>query len=159
MRSKWWILAALIGCTGEGVDDTDAPDTDAPDTDDTDTDDPVDPDRFALVGEYVDVWGTQHTITEVLWIQTFPNGEGERYHILDHDNGARWAIARNDADNPWNANLFSRFDWTVDGDDLWYCQSVYDAATEDDAREATPADPSDLDGGCGGFTWTALTPS
>lgn len=159
MRSKWWFLAASIGCAGVVDDDTGAPDTDATDTDtdaDTDTDDP---DGFALVGSYVDTWGTQHTITEELWTQTFPNGDGERYHLVGHDNGERWAIARNDADNPWNADKYSRFDWVVDGGDLWYCQSVFDAETADDARNATPADPGDRDGGCGGFTWTALTPS
>ena len=40
---------------------------------------------------------------------------------------------------------------------LWYCQIVFDAP-DATAAEATSADPSDLDAGCGGFAWTLLTP-
>lgn len=153
-------LLALAGCADnrppEQDTDTGAPnDTDEPaDTDEPDTDEP---EGLAIVGTWTDDWGTQHHIDEALWKQVYPNGDDERYHLLDHDNAARWVVARNDEANPWNPELYSRFDWLRDGDVLHVCQSVFDAEDADAARQAAPADPEDLDGGCGGFSWSTLT--
>jgi hypothetical protein len=81
------------------------------------------------------------------------------FWISSYDNASRVAIAQNDTANDYNPDLWSRFDWYDDGTSLWYCQTAYDAASEADA-EATPAatttDPATT--GCGGFSWTNLTP-
>ena len=39
---------------------------------------------------------------------------------------------------------------------MYYCQSTYDAADEAAAESAVSADSSDLDAGCGGFSWSQL---
>jgi hypothetical protein len=68
-------------------------------------------------------------------------------------------IALNDEDT-YSPGLWSRFDWTWDADgELYYCQSVYDAETEEAAVEGDDAsDASELDAGCAGFSWTMLSP-
>src|SRR5690606_4727117 len=63
-------------------------------------------------------------------------------------------------DDTFAPGLWSRYDWTHVGDDLWYCQTTYDAATLADALAAPPADPADpTDGGCSGFAWSRLRPA
>lgn len=161
MNIRWWFLAALVGCIDAhpdtGVADTDVGDTDP--TPDTDTDDTGEPTGLALAGHYTDSWGTQHVITETTWTQTYPNDDQELYHVQGYDNDERWVVAQNDVENAWNGGLYSRFDWhRADDDSLWYCQSAFAAQSADEAQAATPADPADLDAGCGGFSWTALTP-
>jgi hypothetical protein len=115
-----------------------------------------DPEPLAIVGDYVDDFMTEHSISEELW--TFA---GESYSasfsIAEYDNEQRWLVARNDDGNDFNPGLWSRFDWAWAADDLWYCQSVFDGETVDDAL-AGGADAEDLMMGCGGFAWTMLTP-
>ncbi len=137
--------------------DTDADsDTDADtDTDtDTDTDDTI-PDDLAINGVYLDGWGTDHTITNDTWTQTWGV-----WHISEYDNEAMFVIAENDANNGYFPSAWSRFDWFVDADlAIWYCQTAYDAATEADAQNTPRADDADVAyAGCGGFGWTNLTP-
>lgn len=105
-----------------------------------------------IVGEYVDEWGSEHTITDEQWQQ-----DALLFHVLSYDNETDSLIAENDANNEWSAGLFSRFDWAWDGDSLYYCQTVYDAETAEDAEAAEPADAGNLEGGCGeGFPWTLM---
>ena len=66
-----------------------------------------------------------------------------------------YLIAENDAGNSYNPGLFSKFEWTMDNGDLYYCQSAYNAATAADAMNAA-ADATDIAAGCGGFGWTGL---
>ena len=68
--------------------------------------------------------------------------------------------AQNDAANMFNPGLYSRFDWVVDGEDVFVCQAAFDKATAQDAAAVAPSDDSDpLNGGCGGmFPWTQLLP-
>jgi hypothetical protein len=151
------ILFLLAACNGD--DDTDVSDTDEPaDTDptgDTDTDVP-DPDPLAIAGEWADSWGSWHVISDDTWTQGYPESDPLVFHVSAYDNEERWVVAQNDAANEWNPSLYSRFDWTVADGTTYFCQTAYDAATEADALAATPADASDLMGGCGGFSWTAL---
>ena len=113
---------------------------------------------FDLVGEYIDNYDTRHTITYNSWTQ----GMGDTaslFHISQYDNDAMWMVAQNDSENAWSADLWSRFDWTWHEGELWYCQTTYDAATEDDALAATAADATDpAAGGCNGFSWSKLMP-
>lgn len=110
----------------------------------------VDP---TIAGTFVDEWGTTHTIDATTWDQ----GWG-LWHVSRYSNLSNYLIAQNDAANAFSPSLWSRFDWTEQAGDTWYCQTAYDAPTEWAARSTPPADAGDLLGGCSGFAWTLLTP-
>jgi hypothetical protein len=141
-------LGVIFACTDkDGDEDTGDSATES------DTNTPAD---LAIIGAYTDSYGGAHTITNDTWTQAYGT-----YHITQFDNADRYVIAENDAANGYAAGLWSRFDWFVDGDSgLWYCQTSYDAATEDDALGTPRADDSDIaTTGCGGtFPWSSLTP-
>ena len=128
---------------------------------------PADP-AHLLAGDWQDNWATGHAITADSWVQTIEGSPDDTYRFTlgQFSNAAAWIVGQNDADNPTNAGLWSRFDWTWfdagDGLELWYCQSTYDAATEEDALAATAPDASDpTTGGCGaapGYPWSKLLP-
>lgn len=107
----------------------------------------------AIAGSFVDEWGTAHTIDAATWDQ----GWG-LWHISRYSNLSQNLIAQNDAANAFSPGLWSRFDWTEQAGDTWYCQTAYDAPTEWAARSTPRADAGDLLNGCAGFAWTLLTP-
>ncbi len=107
---------------------------------------------LAIQGEYVDNYDTAHAITETTWTA----GESV-YLISQFSNDTQMVIAQNDSANEWNADLWSRFDWTENADGLWVCQTAYDAASEEDAMAVTAADATDpANGGCSSFAWSKL---
>ena len=108
--------------------------------------------RLEIIGSYVDDYDSTHDVTQTLWTM-----DSSVFHITQFDNEADFLVAQNDAANEWNAELWSRFDWTFDGSDLYYCQIAYDAADEATAAANTSADQADLTTGCAGFAWTKLT--
>jgi hypothetical protein len=107
---------------------------------------------LAIVGDYVDDFMTEHSITETAW-----SFAGASFAIAEYDNDEMWMVAQNDEANMFNPGQWSRFDWTFDGDQLYYCQSVYDGMTIDDAKNGG-ADSTDLAAGCGQFAWSMLNP-
>ncbi|MFT4979505.1 MAG: hypothetical protein ACI8S6_005416, partial [Myxococcota bacterium] len=109
---------------------------------------------LAVSGSYDDAWGSTHLVSAFSWdIGT------STFAISQADDAGQWAVAQNGADNSWNPELWSRFDWAWDSDStLYYCQTAYAAASEAEALAAS-ADSSDLSSGCGGFSWTAMRPS
>lgn len=133
--------------------------------------DGIDPDDLAatnadndesleIIGTYNDDFGTAHTIGQTQWDMDFGSGFGTAtFAILQFSNGADFLVAQNGADNAFNPDLFSQFDWTTFETELYFCQSTFDAATEAEAAAAAVADNTDptMDG-CGGFAWSRLTP-
>jgi len=110
-----------------------------------------------ILGEYADDYGTSHVITNETWAQSSSFGDST-FNITRFSNHDEYLIAQNDASNDYNPELWSRFDWVVDGGELWFCQSTYDAPTELDALETARADDTDPStGGCGEFAWSRLT--
>lgn len=105
-----------------------------------------------IVGEYIDDFMTEHSITEDEW-----SFSGSVFTIAEYDNDAMYILAQNGEANMYNPGLWSRFDWAWDGEQLYYCQIVYDGATIEDAR-AGSANATDLLAGCNGFSWTKLNP-
>jgi hypothetical protein len=115
----------------------------------------LDHDAIALEGAWDDQWGASHEIADELWLDSY----GNTFHIADYSNLDSYAIAQNDAANYWNPSLWSRFDWTLSGGAVWYCQTAFAASTEAAARGTAPADATDpATGGCGGFSWTRMLP-
>jgi len=114
-----------------------------------------------IAGEWFEEFGpgmgVTHTIDELQWDQLSDFGDA-LFHVDSYDNDARWVVAQGDAANEFFPGLWSRFDWSWDGDALYYCTAIYDAETVEDALGAPASDPGDLDVGCGGFSWSLLMP-
>lgn len=112
---------------------------------------------LAIIGNYKDDWGTSHKVTAESWTQT-SGGDTSIFAIEQYSNEDHYAIAHNSGKNAYNPSKWSRFDWTEKGGDLYFCQTVYDAASEAKALAAKPADAAKLTtDGCSGFPWTKLT--
>ncbi len=109
-----------------------------------------------LVGDFVDAWGTHHSLRQGLW-STRAGSEASAYALTAYDNDEGWTVGQNGADNPYNPNLWSRFDVAEQGGDWYLCQTAYDAADEAAALATPAADATDpAAGGCGSFPWTLL---
>jgi hypothetical protein len=113
--------------------------------------------QLEIIGTYTDEFGQLQVITATTW-DSSGSGFTLIFHILDYDNLFNYLVAQNDASNSFNAGKYSRFAWTNANGNLYYCQDVYDAATSETARSAPFPNSSDLASGCGGFSWTNLTP-
>jgi len=114
--------------------------------------------ELEIAGTYSDDFQGSHQITGDSWTQVYESGTSV-FNISQFSNEEGYLIAQNDADNEFNPELWSRFDWTEKDGTLWYCQSVYDAESEQEALDADPADDSDpANSGCGGFAWSELKP-
>ena len=109
---------------------------------------------IAIAGDYVDGFGGSHVVTSETWTM----GESV-FHLTLVDNDAGVAVAHNDASNEWSPSLWSRFEWMTTGEgQLYFCQSAFDAATEDAAWAMEAADASDPgSAGCSGFAWSDLS--
>lgn len=109
-----------------------------------------------LKGNFVDNYSGSHTIASGLWI----SGDST-FRVEQIDTSNDCFIAKNAADNSYYPNLFSRFDWTVDGSgETYYCQSAYDKSSASEAASVAAPDASNPgQSGCGAFdfAWTRLT--
>ncbi len=106
-----------------------------------------------LNGEFVDNYSGTHSISTTRW----ENGTSG-YEITKIDTTNQFFIAKNDADNAYNAGKYSRFDWAKDAHgNKYYCQIAYDADSAADAESVTAPDGSSPStGGCSGFAWSQL---
>lgn len=108
-----------------------------------------------IVGEFVDDYGIEYDITASLWIQ----GMSTRYHIVEWNVEAQYALARNDAENSSESDLWTRIDWVFleDSDFEWaFCYAVYDADSLDEARTSSPSNRNAPRTGCNGFPFSRM---
>lgn len=113
---------------------------------------------IAILGEWTDAFGGTHTINNERWIQQYPDSAPITFNMSAWENASEVAFAQNSLSNEWSPGLWSRFDWIWDEGAVWYCQTVFDAESEEAARAADAADAADpATGGCGGAPWTELT--
>lgn len=145
------------GETDTGTQDTGALDTGTADAA-TDADTGVDAGSTVTVPGYDGKWhddgARQHDIADGGW-QITTGAETSRYLVLSADGGV--VIAENDADNPLDAGLFSRFDLVEDTDrGVLLCETTHTASTADDAAAVEAPDGSDLATGCNGTAWFDL---
>ncbi len=111
-----------------------------------------------LIGHYLDEFGGEHTVTCASW--SMGGATEGRFELLRLSNAERFLIAENADTNAYFPGAFSRFDWTRDAEgQLYFCQTAYDAASFEAALETPPSDPTDLEAGCGGFSFSRLTPT
>jgi hypothetical protein len=110
--------------------------------------------EIEIAGAYRDNYSGMHRVTDESW-----TSGASSFQVIEFSNDERSILARNDGENEFNPGAYSRFDWTVAGEMLYFCQSAYAAETADEARDAPAADPDDLPSGCGagGFAWSLLT--
>jgi hypothetical protein len=111
-----------------------------------------------ILGSYEDPYNSNHDIFEDKWIVSFGESSST-YDILSFDNEQRVIIARNGEDS-FNPGEYSRFEWVYLGSKLFYCQSVYDGKTKEEAEQDQSSSSNDpVAEGCGSFNfpWTALT--
>ncbi len=110
--------------------------------------------------DFGDGTGITHNIDEDSWDQLSDFGDS-LFAIDSYDNPGRWVVALGDANNEFNPNLYSKFNWAWDDDSdvLYYCTAVFDAQTVEAAQAAPDADSADLMTGCGGFPWSRLSPA
>ncbi len=137
------LVVAVIGCENE-EGNTPADTTNA---------------TIELVGSWTDAFGTVETITATDW-NAKGSGFESKTSIVEHDNGANWAITQSSKDEAYNPDKFSKRIWKEPKDGvLYYCTVVFAQDTAELAKATTlTADDSDLDGkGCGGFPWSKLT--
>jgi hypothetical protein len=110
-----------------------------------------------LSGKFTDDHGAKHSIGSMMWTMK-GTGKTSSFHILEEKGGH--IVARNNGSNPFNPNLFSRFDFVKQKDgSIAFCQTVPDAKTRAEAAKHAPADIHAKDGkGCGGFPFSVLKP-
>ncbi len=131
-------LIALVGIAGCGDDDDDGMTN-----------------EFELVGTWSSNFGGTETITSTSWDFGFTVAT-----LVEFDETANVAITQNPPDASFNADLYSRIEYTEpDNDTFFYCTVAFGLPTLDAARTSTQtADATDpSSGGCGGFTWTQLS--
>jgi len=120
---------------------------------DSDCESPPRENELVIAGAYGDGYAS-HRIDDEVWVLG-----SSLFELLDFSNEEHWAIAHNDPENEYSPGAFSRFDWTIEDGQLYYCQTEFEAASEEEAREAEPSDADDLVTGCAGvFPWSLLTP-
>lgn len=115
-----------------------------------------------IAGEWVEEFAPgetiDHLIDEAQWDQLASFGDS-LFLIEAYDNDGRWIVAQSDGRNAFDPLLYNRYNWTWDGEDLYYCTAAFGLETAQDAMDAPDADPGDLAAGCGGFGWSLLTPA
>lgn len=110
----------------------------------TDSDDPL--------GVYEDDFGMSHHVDATAW-----TNESAVFSFVDFDAKLDQAVARNADQNQFNPGKFSRFDWATDENgQLRYCQTVFDAETQQAAAAIPRANQSSWTQGCSGFAWSIL---
>jgi hypothetical protein len=113
-----------------------------------------DPASLEIAGTYTTEWGQTITVSATEWKDESEAGTFT-YTIASYDNEKNYLVAQDNGDDKWD-----RFEWTLSSDTLHYCQTIFDAETEADADVAESlADVDDINEGCGGFSWSSLTPA
>lgn len=111
-----------------------------------------------VFGDFTDPFGGGHWVDDTVWLQIF-NPTISQFDIEQLDVEGRFLVAQNNEANAFSPNLWSRFDWAeVDGT-LYYCQTTFDAESQEAAAAVARADDADpANSGCGMFGWTAMMP-
>lgn len=112
---------------------------------------------IALPAQFLDDYGSSHSISDTLWIQQ----PSIRYHILRWNLQEQYLIVKNDINNPTDKGLYTRIDYmrfSGMGAYTWgYCLTTYNAATDSLAENTKEkADRQNPRKGCNGFPFTRM---
>ena len=124
-------------------------------------DDDVENVYIEIAGRYEDDEERTHRITETGWVIN-PDAEiPETFTFYSIDNSRDYVIAQNSELNLSNPGKYSRFEWTYIIDQIYVCQSVFNADSPADAEAVPEAeDRLPATGGCEGpYTpWLTMRP-
>ena len=117
---------------------------------------PMEP--LAIAGVYTDSTGSEHRITDSLWVIDYGPSDEYSYTIRSYNNISQTVIAENGPNNDASeTGRWSRFDWHINGAELWVCQTANTAASEAEAAAIPEADSTNLTReGCRPFGWWQL---
>ena len=112
-----------------------------------------------IAAVYVDNYGALQAISATAWVSG-----SSIFYICSVDNANQRVIAQNGPYNASDPRKYSRFEWVVFNQQLWYCQQVHNANSIPTAESAAAADPRDPRlQGCGksskppgSFPWSQL---
>jgi len=109
-----------------------------------------------MLGSFEDDYQIKYKITDTLWLQ-LPN---TKFHIIKWNTEQKYIIAKNDAKNPGDGNLYTRIDYmTFDNMEPWkwgYCLTAYSAPTDAAAEATAAADRANPKKGCGGYPFSRM---
>lgn len=109
-----------------------------------------------MLGSFEDDYQIKYKITDTLWLQ-LPN---TKFHIIKWNTELKYVIAKNDAHNPGDGNLYTRIDYmTFDNMEPWkwgYCLTAYNAPTDAAAEATAAADRANPKKGCGGYPFSRM---
>jgi hypothetical protein len=107
-------------------------------------------------GTFTDDYGIKYTINDSVWIQ-HPRS---KFHIIKWNTKDQYIVAKNDAANPGEGNLYTRIDYMQFSNmEPWkwgFCLSVYDAPTDAIAESTAKADRQNPKEGCNGFPFSRM---
>lgn len=111
----------------------------------------------ALPAQFIDDYGSQHTISKTLWIQQ----PSTRYHIIRWNLKEQYLVARNDENNPSEKGLYTRIDYMrfsgMEPYTWGYCLTTYNAPSDSLAEHSqVKADRQNPRKGCNGFPFTRM---
>jgi len=109
-----------------------------------------------MIGSFEDDYEIRYKINDTLWLQ-LPD---IRFHIIKWNPEKKYLIAKNDAKNPGDGNLYTRIDYmTFDNMEPWkwgYCLTAYNATTDAAAEATAAADRDNPMKGCGGYPFSRM---
>jgi hypothetical protein len=112
-------------------------------------------------GVYDSNFNTVETITNESWEVVASWGTTDS-PIIRYDNADNWTVTQNAADADFDPGKFNKIVWTEPGTDgvFYYCSVTFGEETADDAENTshTADDTDPANSGCGGSSWTELTP-
>ena len=113
-------------------------------------------DNSDLISEISGTWTSNYDEVYIFTDETIESPYSTYTIVAVGDN---YVICQNDADDAYNPNLYSKFVFTnITADTFNYCQSFYDAESQLEIESTEePSDSSDLENGCGGFSWSNMT--
>ena len=131
----------------------------------------------AEVVEHIEIAGTwgnadfgeTDAIDDASWSSEFPGADPTVSTIAEFSNKERFAVRLSPDDAPYHPGTYDYTLWTaLDGDSFYTCTGTFGCATaaeaeggdDDDTNgvcDASTADETDLEHGCGGYSWTKLT--
>ena len=106
-----------------------------------------------IIGNYTDNFGGTQQVTQTRWVSGTLG-----FQIRAYSNAGNFLAAQNDLTNAFSPGKFSRFSWTTFQASLYFCQNPFSAETFEAAFSGAPDSTDPNTGGCGGFSWTQLTP-
>ena len=109
-----------------------------------------------FLGNFEDDYGIEYKITAKQFIQE----PRITYNIIEWNTKEQYIITQNAADNPSEANLFTRIDYVEFKNRkpfTWgFCYTTYNAASAKIAKATAAADKTNPKKGCGGYPFSRM---